>query len=440
MDDEQKNLHHLFVEMMELNSVDNHFSAQLYFHVFLGAYLKDIKIVDGISQKDLRFSYSWIQTSRTGKGRMNKALKKISDYCGLKCVIITSYNTAGIIGTIDGTAIDENKKWLSYGLTESNSPIEVDIKGKKKLVYYKNPIILGDAGTQDILIFDELKILLNPSKENLEIMLDIQPALDTPPHIRKKMKFELPVEYSHPISIIGTTFPFKNIGEILGTQGFLQRTFILVRVLTDDEIKAMREKQFTLMTPDIREKFDTKLRIFKRKLEELKPKTKLLNINEKAQQVLRQIREAYFERLKDYQGAEKEMLLSFSSTMEETCIKLAGQYCVLLNKTIIDDIEIKRVYVNLVKYFEESIFTKIEIRQNKEDKEETDKIFLAIKNQMRLLAEDKLTTEQIAKILMSIYHCGRNKALIKIKNLTSSGYFKLIKGDKNVTYYKLKED
>jgi hypothetical protein len=42
----------------------------------MGAKLKEILIADGVSDKDLRVSFTWIQNSRTGKGRMNKAFKK----------------------------------------------------------------------------------------------------------------------------------------------------------------------------------------------------------------------------------------------------------------------------------------------------------------------------------------------------------------------------
>ena len=54
--------------MMSLNSVHNEEVAEIYFHSFMGGYLRDITIIDGISGKDLRISLTFIQNSRTGKG------------------------------------------------------------------------------------------------------------------------------------------------------------------------------------------------------------------------------------------------------------------------------------------------------------------------------------------------------------------------------------
>src|SRR3990167_2652958 len=208
----QRILRNDFVDIASYISINNEHPAAIYFYVLMGIWFKNAKIVSSANGKDLRIHFTWVQTSRTGKGEMNKLMENICEKVGITCTKVTQYNTAGLIGTINESNIKYNE---THNLTpEYPQIIKTNKAGIEKEYCYKDPVIIGDVGKNEIIIFDEFKILLEPSKDNQEIMLILQPVLDSPPKVYKKMKYDIPVEYSNPVSIVGTTYPFDSINAV----------------------------------------------------------------------------------------------------------------------------------------------------------------------------------------------------------------------------------
>lgn len=438
--DWSKPLRQLFTELISCNSVMNEAAAELYFYSFMGAYLNKVKIKDGVSNKDLRVSLCWIQTARSGKGRVNKAMKKICDACGVSCQIITQYTEAGLIGTIDEEAIKANDKYISEGLCEASPSIIVkDKNGNDKTILWRDPIIRGDAGNYDILIFDEMQILLEPKRENQEIILSLQPVLDCPPYVRKKLRSKYPIEYSNPLTIIGTTYPFQTVPTIVATSGFLQRMFLLIRKLTIDEIKTMKDMQKTLMDPNISVTFDKKLEIFKKRIEKVGRAPRTLIVDMEARDELTTVSHYFINLIRDRKGGSRETLLSFANTVEEVCLKIAGQYVVQHGGTTIKKNDIRRNF-EITRGFMEMLAKKIDVRDDKEAEEEKKRVIEIFKRTISVLKVDHLSKKEFKEAINKVFNKGLMGCAAMIDAYTEAGYFTTRKGTKNTINYYLNNE
>jgi hypothetical protein len=381
-------------------------------------------------------NFSWIQNTRTGKGRMNKAFKKICTACNVSCCFITDYTTSGIIGTIDGEIDKYNKSLAKFGVNELN-PTGVNDKGK--VVEWINPVVRGDAGTYDIIIFDEMKTLLDNSKEGENILLVLQPAMDYPPYIRKKLRNSVAIEYSHPVSIIGTTFPFKSINSIVATCGFLQRTFTLIRNLSIDEIRLMREAQVTLLNGNQEKEFEAMLKIFKSKVQKIK-REGTLTLDASAKLQLGKINRYFLDKIQTTKGTTRESLLGFSNTLEEAALKMAGQQAVINNKNVILSSYISMSF-DAVKIFIDTLIGGIDIKEDKDVENEYKKVIQLYK---AYVTSNSNQLPDFVTLVNIIWKSGRlnkgNTACASlVRQMASSGYFIKVKVDKNKHLYKLNE-
>ena len=291
----RRNLKRHFMDMVRLNSVLNDELAELYFYAFMGAFFNKNLIYSGTSHMDLRFNVSIIQQSRTGKSRLNKVLKDVSDNIGIKCATVTSYTTAGLIGTIDTNAIEHNSKYENLGLSKENTPIFKEKRdGTLEEIHWKDPVIIGDMGNYDILIFDELRTLLNPTKQNEDILLTMQPALDYPPLVRKKLRHEEEIKYENPVTLIGTTFPFGSFDKTLSQQGFLQRTFLFIRNLDINHHKKLQRLKEQLKNKKIKKVYNILLNDFKQKLSIYSRERKQLTIDGEAKNYIEEVSNVFF--------------------------------------------------------------------------------------------------------------------------------------------------
>lgn len=435
-----KSLRQLFTELLGLNSVNNEQAAEIYFYSFMGAYLNKVKIVDGVSNKDLRVPATIIQTARSGKGRMNKALKMICDETGVSCQIVTQYSEAGLIGTIDEEAVKHNDKYASEGLCEASPEIIVkDQKGNDKKVMWRDPIIRGDAGNYDILIFDEMQILLEPKKENQEILLNLQPALDCPPYVRKKLRSKYPIEYSNPVTIIGTSYFFPSFHQVLATSGFLQRTLLFIRKLTIDEIKSMKDAQKDLYDPTKAEDFKRKLTVFKKRIEKIGRKERMLVVDAEARKELTTVSHYFINLIKDRKGSSRETLLSFANTVEEMCLKIAGQYVVMLGGTVIKSNDVRRNF-QITKVFMEMLANKVDVKEDKDMQEELKRVLEVFKRAVTLKQTDHLSKKEFKEALNKAFNKGILACSTLVDTYTDAGYFKMIKGQKNIQNYYLNNE
>ncbi len=417
----------LFKELVRFNSVHNDFPAELYFHALMGALLKNVTIIKGGDIKtDLRISLLWVQLSRTGKGVLNKIMERICKKLNISITTVTELTTAGLIGTVDVEAIRFNQQ---HGLTE-DVPFK---KTKKGDISYQNPIIKGDLGNFDIIIIDEAKIFLEPKPFTEQLLTVLQPALDYPGWVRKKLASKYAVEYHCQPTIIGTTYHFDTMQNIVANQGFFQRIAFYRRDLSLKEILDMRRQQAVIANKEFKEQYQEKLRDFIEKMKLIPREPKELIINKEAFKELNKLREAYFEQIqKELSGSELKAALSFSNTIEELAMKIAGQYAIMGQKKEIDAVNIGQSYFTANRIVK-TIINKIEIKESKENKHEINVILGELKKY------DRIGKLEFYKIVGTKLNWGLNKCGKRITELINENYIIEEKGEKNEKLLVLKK-
>jgi len=414
-----KTLRQIFIEMMSLNSVDNELAAELYFHAFLGAYFKHT-ITFGIYNKDLRISIVWIQPSRTGKGQMNKAFKRVCDECNVSCVITTEFTTAGLIGSIDAENIKYNS---TYGLTPEN-PVVIGTRGKQ--YEYRNPVIKGDLGNFDVTIIDEAKNLLQQTRYTETLLTSIQPALDCPGHIRKKLSTKTAIEYDASPTIIATTYYYSKISDIIAEQGFFQRVALYIRDMNKDDMKRMRKKQKDIIAEEAKEKFESLLKEFKERLSEYKREGLKLEVEKKALDKLEELINKFIDKIAaNLIGKELQITLTFSNTCYELALKIAAQYAIINKQTTITSANIMQSF-KIIRSYIITIIEKLEIKD--EQLEKHTQLLKSLSYEFRRLKVNKLLKGDVVKLICLRFNIGVKKSTQWVNDLINYGYLKIEKG------------
>ena len=422
--------------MISLNSVCNEEIIILYFFNLMGIWLKRVVINKGVTDQDLRIPISIFQTSRSGKGMINKVYEIVCKELGILCKTVTKFTPEGLIGTIDYENFKYNQQYLQYGLSKENPEIDNPKKGKNQpdKVYWRNPIIFGDFGNYEILIFDEYKKLLNPRYEDL--LLDLQPALDYPPHISVKYKHPVPIEYSNSITIVGTGIVFKELNNVLAELGFLQRSSVIIKSLSLEEIQKMRDEELKLQQKDVKKEFNSKLKIFKERLLNISREKKVLFLNKGSGDKLKKISDELFKEIGELRGADRDVALSFTNTIETTLTKIAGIYAIINDKSnIIKSHNVEQANLE-VKPFKDTLINKIIIR-DKETEIETNKYLNILKKEFKDRGIDKLNQRDCINILVDFFGNGYNRNRKIFLQLISGGYIEIEKGEKNEKFYKI---
>lgn len=182
--------------------------------------------VDRFGLKDLRIHQLLMQDSRTGKGESLKILRKAAQYCGLRYTDEVVFTDAGLVGYVDGTISQGNRK-------RGVMPGDDD---------YMNPVVLGDLGTHDIIAFPEGKQMIKtgPYTENLLELLQL--AMDTPGYIKKKLLQDEAIEFECNASFVATTYYTNEFEQIFLEQGIFQRMLVIVRDYDLDDRRALNEE------------------------------------------------------------------------------------------------------------------------------------------------------------------------------------------------------
>jgi hypothetical protein len=132
--------------------------------------------------------------------------------------------------------------------------------------------------------------------------------------------------------------------------------------------------------------------------------------------------------------------LSFSNTVEESCLKIAGQYVVCHGATtVVQAHDIKRNY-DISKKFMEILVNRIDVKDDKETQDEIKKVIDVFKRSIQLRRRDYLTKNEFKAALNRLLHRGMNTCGNLIDSYAEAGYFEIKKGDKNSYNYFLKED
>ena len=228
-----KYLLNTFLKAGRMKSVNNDFMLQLYFHAMMGAYLKRYSVAKTAGYTDMRTPLIWIQNSGTGKSQMNKFTIDTAKKLGIKATEVTYFSEAGLIGTYDRKSHEFN---VSNNLSKFENP--QNEKGKK----YKDPVVRGDLFYYDMVFIDEGKILFQKNSHAENILSILQPALDYPGRVRKKLAGTEPVEYDCDSTLIISTVPFRELNPELMLQGFFPRClFYQKNIGINERLENMRQ-------------------------------------------------------------------------------------------------------------------------------------------------------------------------------------------------------
>lgn len=214
-----------FMKAGRMRSMKNDFMIGLYFHMLIGAYFKDYVIIKGGGGADPRTPVLWIQNSGSGKSQMNKFCTDFSNRIGVKAVTPTEFSLAGMVGSFDRSKHESNVK---YGLKRDGGTVTTS-KGSTHA--FQDPVIPGDFYNYELIFVDEGKILLQPSKYNEGVLSVVQPILDYPGHVRKKLSAAEPIEYACNTSLAVSTVDLSIDKHIL-SQGFFQRCLFYYRSIS----------------------------------------------------------------------------------------------------------------------------------------------------------------------------------------------------------------
>ena len=414
-----------FIRMAcELNSVDNYVPAELYFFSIMGAWLKNARINKGGSAKDdLRVSTVWIQDSRTGKGVLNKVTEKVCKGIGLSVVTTTEVTTAGLIGTIDSEAVKFNSQ---YGLTAENPAKEVGGGSKRKFVAYQDPVIKGDLGNFEVIIIDEGKTLLQPTTHTEQLLSVLQPVLDCPGWVRKKLASKFPVEYQASPTLLISSIKLDNMSKILMEQGFFQRVALFIRDISIEERKEMQEKQLENQKFEIVPEYESIMNEFVAMVKQIPRQETFLSVTDEAKNMLRDIRKQYYDKISaELKGSELTSAGSLGETIQQLCLKIAGQYAIMGGSNVIQQkniIQARKIVVNLV----HTIIEELEI------KEESKHLGYAMRIVDFLKPYSGKLSRTDARDLVAVqFKIGQNKALKEIAKLVKANYLSVDRKEHN---------
>ena len=419
----------LFLEMCNYNSIRNDIPANIYFHTFLGAYFRDTKISWGMSNKDLRVHPFWLQPSRTGKDQLNKVLNDVAISAGIKSVIITDISSdASFIGTFDNYAHQYNTE---NGLSK-NAPSRKNKKGG--MVTYKDPIIKGDLANYQLIIISEGKLLFQTQSKKLLTIL--QPALDYPGIIRKKMKQEEPIEYECTASLVITSIPFKEISKSILDQGFFQRCALFIRRLSIEEIRQMRTEAKKLRNPNYKQKYLNAKIEFLQILNSLENIPETLEVSDSAEEVLNKLQNNFIDEISTkVQGTDTMNALSFTQTAEEIALKMAGHIAILEGSNKIHAKHVKKTYAVIYRIVD-TILSEIEVEPDKAEYEDKRRLLNVIKG---IIGTETYPLTDLTKKIADAFPFGISVARKKIDNLLQENHLVIELGDKNTKLIKVRK-
>ena len=292
------------------------------FYVLMGQYFKNVKVAFGSKEKDLRLNFFHISNSRSGKGEIASVTKQAATGLGLRWTKVTKITDAGLLGSIDQYAIEYNYK---------NKLNEDDDR-------WKNPVIVGDLGNFDLIFFDECKQLLEPQTYNENSMQIMQEALDYPGHVRSKLKFSYPIEYDCSCSIYATTYYLgKSIETSLLTTGFFQRMMPFMKDLTIEENEYLRLQVIAKFKTDKASSvlYKDKLDFFVAKIKAIDNSARTLYLDDSAIEELRKAFQLINEEIKKTSGENLKVLMAFSQTLIDICVKIGGIHAAIAGKEFV---------------------------------------------------------------------------------------------------------
>jgi len=401
----------MFVSLSKKTCVDNDIAQKIYFHILMGAYFNKIKINWGQGKKDLKLHTLWVQPSRTGKDQLNKYIHSLAKLINLRSIYGSDITSdASFIGTIDSEAKKFN---MQHNLSLENLSHEND---KGDVFEYKDPIIKGDLGHSDLLIISEFKIFFQLGERGEKLLTVIQPALDCPSLIRKKMRDIEFLDYESDSTFVMTTIPFKKMNESILEQGFFQRLLIFIKRMTISEVRDMRKKAFTVLSNIDLEKFDRELQELANNILKINNDVKLIKIRPEAHNVINTIIDRFFDDIENFvTGSEASAATSFTNSVQDALLKCAAHVALIEGRTEITVKDINKVYFNVVKPFRDCIINEIEADQDPEEALREKGYFAFVKNILE--KEKEIPKMTLVELFKNKFNCSKSTSLRRIDNL-----------------------
>jgi len=319
-----------FFEAGRMKTVNNDFMLQLYFHSMMGAYLKRYSVAKTAGYTDMRVPLIWIQNSGSGKSQMNKFTIDVCNRIGVKATEVTYFSEAGLIGTYDRK---------SHEFNTTNNLTKIDNPQNEKGKVYKDPVVKGDLFYYDLVFIDEGKILFQKNSHAENILSILQPALDYPGRVRKKLAGLEPVEYDCDSTLVISTVPFKELNPELMLQGFFPRCLFYQKHIGINE-RLKNIKEMSKIFDDV--KYNSLISDMYEVIKHPNPNYEMgrdrLKVKIKSQIVVDMVNEAterWFLMSREYTGVESQVLQAIISRLNVFIFKIAGQLAVIDN--IIDN-------------------------------------------------------------------------------------------------------
>lgn len=426
----KKTLKDLFYSLATKYYVDVDYPAELpipilaTFYFILSKYFKNISINFGAEEKDLRFSFFFIGESRVGKGQLIKVLETIAEKLGVSHCRQTKFNSASLIGTISEAAVVKN-------MTDRRQP------GDEK---YVEPRVFGDLFYFDVVIFCEAKKLLMENADKEELLEDLQEALDSPGRIRKKLKWDVILEYVTNASLYSTTYYAKEITENLLYKGFYQRQLLYMRELTPQEVISLRKKIIALYgkREGVKVEFDKEVDEFVERVKALDNSKRTMYLTPEAINFLNDVMDRYEKKLEESSGKELTILKSFSQTIIDITVKIGAIISLISGKKdIITEVDLNQA-LKFSKAALDTLLNKLVIKEDAKDyaDKNNNKIFFVFK-ELEAKGTQVTRTSLVDECIKRGLPFGKNKLFKLINRMVSQQFFKEIKGDKNIRYLAL---
>jgi len=403
-----------FIEAQQLN-----FHIEMLFYLILSQYFKKIRIKFGGEFKDLRTHLFLIFGSRTGKGQLIKVIEEIGNNLGLIIKRASYLEQSALIGSLDNNIIESNTK----SRLQPDNP------------KYRDPVIYGLLAKCDILIIPEAKKLVKGMNESdTEFILStFQEALDYPGVINKQMKYsDFPINYESTVSIFATTYYIEEISKLLLNQGFFQRVPTYKEEYSLEQVKNLRYKIIEkFRNKNVNEDFKSLAKQYAKMISTLNNEEKILTFDDYAINELNKFNNFFFKRLEGISGQRLELLKSFSQTVIEMIVKVAGINCCTRGSSIINVQDVANS-IPLFHAYSNVLLNQLVVDSNKK-KDGDDKIIEKILEQHKRFVLEK--NEFPSKIELTEYcksiGLGYNKTQRFIGIMISQNYFFIDKKNHN---------
>ena len=321
-----------------MKSKHNDPMVRLYFHSMMGAYFKNYTMIKPGGMTDLRIPIIWVQNSGSGKSQMNKATM---DFCkqalGLEVTDSTKFTEAGLIGSFDKSKHEHNVK---NNLHPGEETIRLDKNGNSKTIRYEIPVIYGDLKNFDMLFVDEAKILFEKSRHTEDILSVLQPALDFPGRVRKKLAAEIPIEYDCNCTIVASTVEWGDVGKDIMSQGYFPRCVFYARNLSISEQMNIQSDLLRKGNYDDIE-YGKHITNFKSMIEEHKyPLTRdrrRIELAKPCFSIIAEKNDQWFKTIQEkLYGQDAKVVQALTARLHVFIFKFAGQMAIINNRRCLD--------------------------------------------------------------------------------------------------------